>query len=24
VFDKSDKWDWVTGHNYDVIVEIAD
>ena len=24
VFDKSDKWAWVTGHNYDVIVEIAD
>jgi hypothetical protein len=24
VFDKSDKWTWVTGHNYDVIVEIVD
>lgn len=23
VFDKTDKWDWVKGHNYDVIVEKA-
>ncbi len=22
VFDKSSKWDWVTGHNYDVVVEV--
>ena len=22
VFDKSDKWNWVKGHNYDVVVEV--
>ena len=24
VVDKSSKWDWVKGHNYDVIVEVVD